>query len=114
MPAGSFNGTAIKKNVQRPSARLRSASFDGVHLIGAEMEHAWAALAGSAQASRAWWHARLEAARERLAGALGDGDLVLLKGSRGLELEKLLPVIAPEASRASEEAQRAEGGQAIA
>ncbi|MGO9412128.1 MAG: UDP-N-acetylmuramoyl-tripeptide--D-alanyl-D-alanine ligase [Spirochaetia bacterium] len=74
--------------------KLRDSPLDLVYLVGAEMEQAWKALAGSPAAARAKWHADLEGLGEELAGRLVAGDLVLLKGSRGMELERLLPFIA--------------------
>lgn len=38
-------------------------------------------------------YADLEAARDGLAGHIADGDTILLKGSRGMELERLLDVV---------------------
>ncbi|MGA2615243.1 MAG: UDP-N-acetylmuramoyl-tripeptide--D-alanyl-D-alanine ligase [Spirochaetia bacterium] len=75
--------------------RLRASPFDLIYLLGAEMEQAWKALAGSPAAQKAQWYAELAGLGEELAARLGPGDLVLLKGSRGLELERLLPFIAP-------------------
>ena len=77
--------------------RLRDSSFDAVFLVGAEMEHAWKALAGSATQARSRWSADADAAGGTLAGFTTAGDIVLLKGSRGLELERLLPLLAPGA-----------------
>jgi UDP-N-acetylmuramoyl-tripeptide--D-alanyl-D-alanine ligase len=78
--------------------RLRESRFDLIYLLGAEMEQTWKVLAGSSAAPRTRWHAELASLGEELAGHLDAGDLVLLKGSRGLELERLLPFIAPELS----------------
>ncbi len=78
---------------------LRDTSFHAVFLIGSEMEHAWAALTGSSAASRCRWVSEIEALGSQLEALVCDGDLVLLKGSRGLELEKLLPQIQPERPR---------------
>jgi UDP-N-acetylmuramoyl-tripeptide--D-alanyl-D-alanine ligase len=76
--------------------RLRDSSFDLVYLVGAEMEQTWKAVAGSAAAPRTRWFAELEGLGVELAARAAEGDLVLLKGSRGLEMERLLPFIAPE------------------
>ena len=72
---------------------LRDSGFDGIYLLGAEMEKAWEALSEGTAAPRARWFADLGGLGAVLAAALVPGDLVLLKGSRGLEMEKLLPVI---------------------
>jgi UDP-N-acetylmuramoyl-tripeptide--D-alanyl-D-alanine ligase len=73
--------------------KLRDSGFDGIYLLGAEMAQAWEALSGGAAAPRARWFAQLEGLGEELGKRLASGDLVLLKGSRGLEMEKLLPAI---------------------
>jgi UDP-N-acetylmuramoyl-tripeptide--D-alanyl-D-alanine ligase len=73
--------------------QLRGLSFDGIYLLGAEMEMAWEALSGGPAASRARWFADIGALGAELGTGLARGDLVLLKGSRGLEMERLLPVI---------------------
>jgi len=70
---------------------LRESSFDLIYLFGEEMEHAWRALSGSTAASHAGWYVEPGSLGKELETGLRDGDLVLLKGSRGLEMEKLLP-----------------------
>jgi UDP-N-acetylmuramoyl-tripeptide--D-alanyl-D-alanine ligase len=75
--------------------RLRGARLDQVFLFGAEMRDAWEALRGSGQAAKCRWLAELPALGDALSALLVPGDLVLLKGSRSLEMERLLPRIAP-------------------
>ena len=77
--------------------RLRDSGFDLVFLVGVEMEHTWKAVSGSEAAARTRWFADLAALGGELSQRVMDGDLVLLKGSRGLELEKLLPSITGQA-----------------
>lgn len=77
---------------------LRDSRFDAVLLAGAEMERAWRALEGSDAAARGRWSADVEGLSAHLARLVKPGDLVLLKGSRGLELERLLPLVAPGAA----------------
>ncbi len=79
--------------------RLRESKLDLIYLLGAEMEQAWKELAGSPAAPRTRWLAELAGLGEELAAHLGAGDIVLLKGSRGLELERLLPFIARKLPR---------------
>jgi UDP-N-acetylmuramyl pentapeptide synthase len=55
------------------------------------MEPAWKTLTGSPAESRGRWMVDLAALDTQLQAFLAPGDLVLLKGSRGLELERLLP-----------------------
>jgi UDP-N-acetylmuramoyl-tripeptide--D-alanyl-D-alanine ligase len=74
-------------------ARLRDARVDAVVLFGAEMEPAWRALAGSPAAARARWIVRPDELDAELPARVRPGDLVLLKGSRGLEMERVLPLI---------------------
>jgi UDP-N-acetylmuramoyl-tripeptide--D-alanyl-D-alanine ligase len=72
---------------------LGSSGLDAVFLLGEEMEHAWKAMAGAPLAGRSAWFTDIEALSARLAEILQPGDLLLLKGSRGLEMERLLPRI---------------------
>jgi UDP-N-acetylmuramoyl-tripeptide--D-alanyl-D-alanine ligase len=74
--------------------RLRATKLDAVLLFGAEMEHAWTAAAGGASAPRISWTRDMDALGVQLQSLAGPGDVVLLKGSRGLELERLLPRLA--------------------
>ena len=67
-----------------------------VFLLGEEMRAAMDALAGTPLDGRAAWEADAEALGGRLAAAVRAGDLVLVKGSRGLELERLLPHLGVE------------------
>jgi UDP-N-acetylmuramoyl-tripeptide--D-alanyl-D-alanine ligase len=71
--------------------RLRQTGLDAVFLFGEEMEHAWKAIAGSPAETRARWTVDLASLDAQLNRFLAPGDLILLKGSRGLELERLLP-----------------------
>jgi UDP-N-acetylmuramoyl-tripeptide--D-alanyl-D-alanine ligase len=79
--------------------RLRGTSLDAVLLFGAEMEHAWNAAAGGASAPRISWTVDMEVMGRRLQSLVRTGDVVLLKGSRGLELERLLPLLADRSHR---------------
>jgi UDP-N-acetylmuramoyl-tripeptide--D-alanyl-D-alanine ligase len=72
-------------------ARLRATGLDAVFLFGEEMEHAWNVMTGSPAAARGRWLVDLSTLDDELQEVLAAGDLVLLKGSRGLELERLLP-----------------------
>ena len=89
-------GAATQEAHRALGERLRGSSLDLICMIGPEMEQAWRAIEGSAAATRTHWYATLEGLGEELRERLRGEDLVLLKGSRGLELERLLPLIAPE------------------
>ncbi len=77
--------------------RLKGTGLDAVLLFGAEMEYAWKALSGSAAGARSAWLTDLDALGGRLSALVRAGDVVLLKGSRGLELERLLPRLTGDA-----------------
>ena len=66
------------------------AGFDAVFLLGEEMEEA----AREQAADSVRWFADAESLGEALARGVREGDLVLVKGSRGMELERVLPRIA--------------------
>ena len=72
------------------------ARFDLVFLLGEEMRAAMDALASTPLAGRTAWEADVEVLGRRLAAVVRDGDLVLVKGSRGLELERILPHLGVE------------------
>jgi UDP-N-acetylmuramyl pentapeptide synthase len=63
------------------------------------MEHAWKSADRDPSAAALWWTDRMETLSERLGAYVRAGDLVLLKGSRGLELERLLPLLAERGAR---------------
>ena len=65
------------------------AGFDAVFLLGEEMEEA----AREQAADSVRWFADAESLGEALARGVREGDLVLVKGSRGMELERVLPRI---------------------
>jgi len=86
--------------------RLRGTPLDAVFLFGAEMEHAWKYADDDASSALVAWTDRMETLSERVVAYVHPGDLVLLKGSRGLELERLLPVLTGGAAGAKEEGPR--------
>ncbi len=69
--------------------RLRSSGLDAILLLGPEMEQAWKACQGSA--ARCAWFPEIDSLGAHLSALVRTGDLVLLKGSRTLEMETLLP-----------------------
>ncbi len=70
--------------------RLGGSALDAVLLFGEEMREAWDGLSGKPIASRSLWTADYGELASRVRELLREGDLVLIKGSRGLELERLL------------------------
>jgi UDP-N-acetylmuramoyl-tripeptide--D-alanyl-D-alanine ligase len=77
--------------------RLRGTGLDAVLLTGTEMQHAWNAAGGGASPSPISWTPDVEETGRRLQSLVRRGDVVLLKGSRGLQLERLLHrLTAPE------------------
>ncbi len=79
-------------------SRLRQTPLDAVVLFGEEMEPAWKALAGSPAGARARWILTVDELGRDLAARVRPGDVVLLKGSRGLEMERILPVLTGSAA----------------
>ena len=71
--------------------RLRGTRLDGLYLFGDEMKPAWEAIEGTPVRGRTQWHVDLDVMGTEIESSLTERDLVLLKGSRGLELERLLP-----------------------
>jgi UDP-N-acetylmuramoyl-tripeptide--D-alanyl-D-alanine ligase len=71
--------------------RLRGTPLDGVYLFGEEMRPAWEAIEHTPVRGRTQWQVDLNALGAQIETSIRPGDLVLLKGSRGLELERLLP-----------------------
>jgi UDP-N-acetylmuramyl pentapeptide synthase len=71
------------------------------------MEPAWRVLAGSPAAASDRWIVQPDELNAELPARVRPGDLVLLKGSRGLEMERVLPLIT--ASRGGDDAGRAGG-----
>jgi UDP-N-acetylmuramoyl-tripeptide--D-alanyl-D-alanine ligase len=72
--------------------RLGFSGLDAILFLGEEMEHAWKACQGST--ARCAWFPEINALGEYLAAFVQTGDIVLLKGSRSLEMEQLLPRLA--------------------
>jgi UDP-N-acetylmuramoyl-tripeptide--D-alanyl-D-alanine ligase len=81
--------------------RLGRARLDAIHLFGEEMREARDAMTGLPAAPRTSWTTDFPVLRERVRETLRDGDLLLVKGSRGLELERLLPTVTAGSAEAS-------------
>jgi UDP-N-acetylmuramoyl-tripeptide--D-alanyl-D-alanine ligase len=70
--------------------RAAQAPFDRVFLFGDELEEP---ARGQAAGARAAWFADTDSLAAAVAAAVRPGDLVLVKGSRGVALERILPHI---------------------
>ncbi len=70
--------------------RLRASPLDAILLLGPEMERALQASEGATAHCR--WFASIDPLASYLTPFIREGDLVLLKGSRSLEMEGLLPL----------------------
>ena len=71
--------------------RLRFSTLDALMLLGPEMERALEASEGATAYRR--WFATIDPLASYLSPFIREGDLVLLKGSRSLEMEGLLPIL---------------------
>jgi UDP-N-acetylmuramoyl-tripeptide--D-alanyl-D-alanine ligase len=86
---------------------LAASSLDGLLLFGDEMGEAWREIEGSPLAGRSAWTADYAVLVKEARALARAGDLILVKGSRGTELERLLPEI-----QAAEREPRPVGGEA--
>lgn len=85
---------AASAAAHRALARSRSLErFDLVFLFGEEMRPAYDEIAATPAAARVSWETDADRLGRLLADAVREGDLVLVKGSRGLELERVLPAL---------------------
>jgi UDP-N-acetylmuramoyl-tripeptide--D-alanyl-D-alanine ligase len=88
------------------AARLARSPFDLVFLLGEELREAAGVLGRQLPAGHVAWEETPEALGRRIAAAVRPGDLVLVKGSRGLELERVLPFLGVGEGDASARLQR--------
>ncbi len=65
--------------------------LDGLWGVGPDLAPTVEAFGGNGR-----WFASLEDARASIAGAFGEGFTVLVKGSRGAQMEQLLPALLGE------------------
>jgi UDP-N-acetylmuramoyl-tripeptide--D-alanyl-D-alanine ligase len=71
--------------------RLAFSTLDAILLFADEMADAWGELSSGPRGDSCFWTADFNTLTARVRGLLHEGDILLIKGSRGLELERLLP-----------------------
>jgi len=86
-------GQATDSEHRRIGAEVARAGFDSILLFGEEMSGAYEELRRVGYSGFAEWTADFAALREHLRNLAHPEDLVVIKGSRGMELERLLPVL---------------------
>jgi UDP-N-acetylmuramoyl-tripeptide--D-alanyl-D-alanine ligase len=84
-------GERTEKEHRSLGAAVARAGFDAVLLFGREMEEAYREMRRLGYPGLAEWTADFAALRDRLLALVQPSDLVVIKGSRGVELERLLP-----------------------
>jgi UDP-N-acetylmuramoyl-tripeptide--D-alanyl-D-alanine ligase len=86
---------AETESAHRQAGRLAASSgLDGVFLFGEEMEAACQELRAAAPERLLLWTTEFGLLRREVQRSLRPGDLLVLKGSRAMELERLLPDLA--------------------
>ena len=88
-------GEATHEEHRRIGAVAASSGFDCLLLFGDEMAGAYEELRRSGYSGYAEWTADFASLRQQLRNLARPEDLVVLKGSRGMELERLVPEIRP-------------------
>jgi UDP-N-acetylmuramoyl-tripeptide--D-alanyl-D-alanine ligase len=96
-------GEATHEEHRRIGAEAARAGFDCLLLFGDEMAGAYEELRRSGYSGYAEWTADFAALRQQLRNLARAEDLVVLKGSRGMELERLLPELRRQGREAGEE-----------
>ncbi len=88
-------GEATHEEHRRIGAEAARAGFDCLLLFGDEMAGAYEELRRTGYSGYAEWTADFAALRQQLRNLARPEDLVVLKGSRGMELERLVAEIRP-------------------
>jgi len=88
-------GEATHEEHRRVGAEAARAGFDCLLLFGEEMAGAYEELRRSGFSGYAEWTADFASLRQQLRNLARPEDLVVLKGSRGMELERLVAELRP-------------------
>jgi UDP-N-acetylmuramoyl-tripeptide--D-alanyl-D-alanine ligase len=86
-------GAETEKSHAQLGGQVASAAVDGVFFFGEESEAGYLRLLQKGFPGFSFWSDQFDALKEALIKYLNPKDLVLLKGSRGVELERLIQFI---------------------
>jgi len=94
--AGSMKelGEATVPSHEAVGELAASSGVDALFLFGEEMETAYRHISGKAP-MQVEWTVDFDELANRVKQFLREGDLLLVKGSRAVELERLLPIVVP-------------------
>jgi UDP-N-acetylmuramoyl-tripeptide--D-alanyl-D-alanine ligase len=84
-------GETSEEAHRRIGNQAAECDFQGLFLFGEEMESAYAELQSRAYKGAAYWMTDIGSLRSSLESYLRQGDLLLIKGSRAVELERITP-----------------------
>jgi UDP-N-acetylmuramoyl-tripeptide--D-alanyl-D-alanine ligase len=84
-------GSRSQEAHRRIGARAARADFQGLFLFGEEMQEAFREINRMDFEGSVSWMTDFDSLREALLSYLREGDLLLIKGSRAVELERLVP-----------------------
>ena len=91
-------GAESKKSHEAIGSRISEVKPELVYFVGPEMKAAFdAALSGDEKINAKWLDSSSDSNFEKIAGDInlfaGDNDVILLKGSHSMQLEKLVPLL---------------------
>ena len=91
-------GAESKKSHEAIGSRISEVKPELVYFVGTEMKYAFdAALSGDEKINAKWLDSSSDSNFEKIAGDInlfaGDNDVILLKGSHSMQLEKLVPLL---------------------
>lgn len=98
-------GAESKKSHEAIGSRISEVKPELVYFVGPEMKAAFdAALSGDEKINAKWLDSSSDSNFEKIAGDInlfaGDNDVILLKGSHSMQLEKLVPLLCGSAGEA--------------